>query len=182
MTAILIEQATELAVSLQEAKDGLRVDGGDLDTQITLWVRGITAHAEGYIRRAIMKQKWQMTLSGFDSTISLPVTPVLAVSIKYYDEDGAEQELGADQFRFTRAGVVEPVASWPVTQSRGDAVTITFDCGFGEDADAVPADIKLYVIAKLVEQFDPLTRLEKDTVQASFIDSLLDPHRVAWYS
>jgi len=59
----------------------------------------------------------------------------------------------------------------------GTSITIQAKCGFGSDAASVPDNIRLYILAKLVEQFDPVTRLERDTVQSVYTDRLLDACR-----
>jgi hypothetical protein len=39
---------------------------------------------------------------------------------------------------------------------------------------AVAPNVRLYVLAKLVEQIDPITRAERETVQSAYVDRLLD--------
>ena len=50
--------------------------------------------------------------------------------------------------------------------------------GYGASDADIPKGIKLYILARLVEQYDPAIRVEKDTVQSSFLDGLLDRYKV----
>lgn len=66
--------------------------------------------------------------------------------------------------------------AWPPTLADAD-VTVELACGYGAAPADVPENVQLYILAKLVEQFDPATRLERDTVQSAFVERLLDACR-----
>jgi uncharacterized phiE125 gp8 family phage protein len=186
--AKLILPPTALAVSLEEARVNLRLDDHDdqheLDPLITAWIMGITDHAEHYMGRAIMQQSWRVVLPSFPNKIELPYPPVSSVNaITYLDTDHIQQTLQSDQYVLDN--VTEPCCiipavgvTWPHTSAQHHAVHIDITCGYGTNAAATPQAIRLYLLAKLVEQFDPAIKPDKDTVQSSYIDRLLDRYRV----
>jgi uncharacterized phiE125 gp8 family phage protein len=197
MTQVLVAAPSVLAVALADAKANLRVDNDDMDGLITTWLQGIIAKLEHEIGQCIMQQTWEVRLDAFpgasawkdgwcgssaSSAIELP-HPVISVdSITYLDVAGDEQTLDPATYRIKREAYQSSVApkrntSWPATLDETHAVRITVKCGYGNTPGSTPQSVKLFVLAKLVEQFDPATRLERNTVQSSFVDSLLDACR-----
>jgi uncharacterized phiE125 gp8 family phage protein len=180
----MITPPAELAVSLTEAKANLKIDGDDQDAAITAWIKGITAYAQNYTQRAFVHQTWRLTTNCFTDALQLPMSPLVSVaSISYVDAAGSVQTLTVDAFvvdAHSEPGVLVPAAgvAWPQTAIRADAVTVEYVVGYGPNEVAVPAEVKLYILAKLAEQFDASARTEKPTVQSSFLDYLLDSVRV----
>ena len=194
MTSRLLTPPTTLAISLEDAKASLRIDPtGDVDADaatdmlVTAWIAGITAHAENYLGRAIIEQTWRVALDAFPDAIKLPAPPVISVtSVKYLDENGVQQTLDPADYLLDAESepgwlVPEYGFRWPTTYDQVNAVTVDVLCGYGDDDTSVPPQIRLYLLAKLREQYDPAVRPEKETVQASFIDRLLDQYRVFGY-
>ena len=182
MPTRLITPPAALPVSLAEAKLNLRIDGNEQDTMIEAWLHGITAHAEHVTGRSFINQTWRVTLDAFPDAIELPV-PVSSVTVKYLDESGVENTLDPADYLVDSAsepGYAVPNIgkSWPTTYDRINAVNVDVVAGYGATEASVPNGIKLYILAKLVEQYDPAIKAEKDTVQSSFVDRLLDPYKV----
>lgn len=184
MTARLITPPVALPVALAAAKANLGIDGTDMDATITAWVLGITAYVEHYTGRALISQGWRVTLDSFGDSIRLEKPPTIAVaSVKFLDAAGDLQTLDPADYlvdKITEPGYVLPGRgkSWPATFAEINAVSVDYTCGYGlTDAD-VPEGIKLFILAKLREQFDPAVRMERDTVQSNFLDRLLDPFKV----
>ena len=183
MTARLITPSAALAVSLASAKLNLRIDNSDSDAIITAWIQGITTHAEHITGRSFINQTWRVTLDAFPDAIELPCPVSSVTSVKYLDALGIEQTLAANQYfvdTVSEPGQIVPAAgvTWPDTLDRINAVYVDVVAGYGATDASVPDLIKLYILAKLTEQFDPSVRMEKDTVQASFLDRLLDRFKV----
>lgn len=182
MSQRLIKPPTELAVTLDQAKANLRVDSSDLDALITLWTQGITTALEHEIGLCLMPQTWEVTLDAFPVAIKLPHPVISIASVNYLDTSGVEQTLSPAAYKLTRtayASALTPAAgtAWPATFHDTEVVTVTLQCGCGPTASSTPKNIQLYLLAKLVEQFDPATRMERDTVQSDFIGRLLDACR-----
>jgi hypothetical protein len=68
--------------------------------------------------------------------------------------------------------------SWPAASGEINAVTVDYTCGYGATEASVPEGIKLYLIAKLREQYDPVVKLDRVVLQNSFLDRLLDRYMV----
>lgn len=190
---------TVLAVTVDQAKDALRIDGSDLDALVTNWLKGIIATLEHEIGQCIMSQTWTTTLDTFptvnctslcraerwtaSAAIELP-RPVRTVSsVAYVDENGVAQTLDASDYNLHKgrySSTITPKAgtSWPSTFDDVGVVTVTTVCGYGTTATDTPDNIRLYVLGKLVEQFDPDTRsMRTDSVQSRYLDRLLDACR-----
>lgn len=183
MVTRLITPPAALPVSLASAKMNLRIDDSDQDDLITAWIEGITAHAEHYTGRSFVNQTWRVTLDTFPDAIELPPPVSSVISLKYLDEEGTEQTLDPTDYivdSVSEPGYLVPGVdkAWPATYDRINAVYVDVVSGYGATYTDVPAGLRLYILAKLTEQFDPSVRVEKDTVQASFIDSMLDRYKV----
>ncbi len=195
MTKIRTVAPTILAVSLADAKAALRIDGDDMDALVTIWAKGVIAVLEHETGQCMMEQTWEVRLPGFPGVpccsvgqpearqlvdeISLP-HPVLSItSVNYIDQDGDTQPLAPAAYRINRTRFTTTLspargASWPATAEDDAAVVVVVKCGYGSTPDKTPEEVQLYILAKLAEQFDPATRMERDTVQSKFVDGLLD--------
>jgi uncharacterized phiE125 gp8 family phage protein len=184
MTVRLVTPPAALALSLASAKAALRIDGSDQDELVSSWVAGIVSYAEHITGRSFVNQGWRVTLDAFPDAIELPRPPVIQVaSVQFLDSNDALQTLSPADYVSDIAsepGYVVPARgkSWPATYDEINAVTVECTCGYGANESAVPAGIKLYILAKLREQFDPAIHADRGAVQSSFLDSLLDPFKV----
>ena len=195
MSAVLLEAATQSVISIEAARAHLRIDDDRLDTVIQAWIAGITRHAEHQCGRAFLRQRWHCRLEGFtdsltqprDMPIDLPISPVLSIkAITYLDTEQQWQTLAPASYQLDTG--VDPnqvhLAAgqrWPPTARVDQAVRIDLLAGYGEQPDDIPPGILLYLLAKLVEQFDPMASADIGNVQSSFIDRLLDPYCLPAY-
>ena len=183
MTSELITPPARLAVSLELARKNLKVDGTYMDDLITMWVEGIVEVAQHELGRSLIHQGRRLTLDGFPNAVKLDQPPLASVeSVKFYDVDGQLRTLAPSDYTVDRVKlpgwvVPAPGRAWPATQGCIGAVIVEYTCGYGAAPGSVPKSVQLYILAKLVEQFDPATRAERDTVQSSFVDRLLDACR-----
>lgn len=174
-----------LAVSLQSAKDSLRIMAGDtlLDSLITLEIKAITLEAEHQLGRSLVTQGWRLTLDRFDDALRLDYGPIMSVqSIKFYDSTNTLQTLDpADYFVDSASvpGYIVPAIAktWPATFARINAVIVDYTAGYGATDETVPHNVQMYILARLAEQFDSTGREFKDTPQSRFADRLLDRSR-----
>lgn len=182
MTTKLLIRATALAVSIEDARLAVRADGNELDVLIETAIREITDHAEHLMGRSIMRQTWQETSDSFSGVMRLYNPPLISVSsVKYIDTSGALQTMPATDYWVDSgelAAYIIPKNGWPNCAAQPNAVTVEYVCGYGNTPADVPPAIRGYLLAKLVEQFDASNQTVQTSVQASFIDSLLDRYRV----
>jgi len=184
MTTREISPPAVLAVTLAEAKDQLRIDQDDsaFDSQLAIWIAGIVREAEHATGRVFVNRAMRVTLDRFEPAIRLSAPTFSVESVKFIDVDGQERTLDpADYFvdKVTEPGYAMPEMgkTWPATRGRPNAVMVDYTAGYGPDATTTPAAAKLYVLARLAEQWDPATREFKETVRSNFTGRLLESLR-----
>lgn len=123
------------AVTLQQAKAWLRVDGDEENALISALISAAVAHLDGWtgvLGRALEEQTWERQLDGFPAgDLCLPLGPVVEVaSVAYVDGAGAAQVMAAEGYTVTRHSTgawVKPVDAWP----EGRGVIVTWVAGEG---------------------------------------------------
>jgi len=149
-------------VSLDEVKLHLRLDAGTIeDTLLSSLISTARQYCESFQRRAYLTQTWELWLDAFPviDHIDVPLPPLQTVtSIKYYDTANTEYTLAGSVY-FTDAKSQPGRISlnygegWPSTALRPvNAVCITFVCGYGAAADAVPVK-SLYAMKLLIGHY-----------------------------
>jgi uncharacterized phiE125 gp8 family phage protein len=152
---LLIQAPTVEPISIAGAKAHLRIDIDDEHDLIEGWIGMAREVAEGYTRRALVRQAWRVTYDRFPAVIELPVLPVRKVTaIQYVDSAGATQTLSAALYQVDRTtsdrSRIMPVYGevWPHTQPKTfGAVTVDFIAGhtvpfttdFASDVNALAA-------------------------------------------
>lgn len=130
------------------------------DPELNALIRTARVAAEGYTRRALVTQTWDLKLDRFPCwTIHVP-KPTLqsVVSITYVDTNGATQTLDPSTYLVDTSSTparITPVFGgiWPVTLYQNNAVTVRFVAGYGLAAD-VPDGIKTWMIVRIKHLFD----------------------------
>ncbi|MDP2358014.1 MAG: head-tail connector protein [Beijerinckiaceae bacterium] len=148
---VLVTPPAAPPVSLEEAKAHLRVDHDEENALIEALIAAATAHLDGWtgiLGRCLVTQTWRQDLREFPAggTIRLPFPAPGSVSVTYYDAANAEQTLAPSAYHVLddiRGGAIELAASasWPAVYDRPDAVSVTFNAGYGA-GNAVPAALK----------------------------------------
>lgn len=164
----LVAPPTAEPVTLAEAKAQLKVDASADDALITSLITAARQQAEetgafGFSHgRALVTQTLALFLDGFpdaDGAIEVPRPPLASVtSITYVDTAGTTQTLASSDYTVdakSKPGRVAPAfgKSWPATRDVINAVTVTFDAGYGTAA-AVPESIKREIKALLVHLYE----------------------------
>jgi len=174
-----------LAVSLADAKVQLRIDLDELafDGQLAIWIAGIAAEAEHETGRKFVNRRMRVTLDRFPGAIKLSAPTYSVESVKFTDVEGDEWLLDpADYYvdKASKPGYVMPAPgrAWPATARHANVVVVDYTAGHGPDSAATPAAAKLYILARLVELWDPATKEFRETVRSNFAKRLLDGLRV----
>jgi uncharacterized phiE125 gp8 family phage protein len=146
-----------------EAKAHLRVDFTDDDTLIDSLVATATAYLDGYagvLGRALITQTWSQAFDGLPDCgqsgpwavargpdrLRLPLGPLGdTVSIAYWS-GGVSSAFSSTRWRALSDALGPFVQlvdgeTWPVVDCRPDALTVTWTCGYGATAAAVPLPI-----------------------------------------
>ena len=147
---VVTAKSSDLPLTLQEAKEHLRVLSDDLDEYVEALIEAAVDYCETTTGRSLrvshtLTQKycqWPCKRFEFDRH---PVTSV--TSITYYDADDATQTVSASDYRLQKsteaASYVELDADFvrPTLSVRDDAITVTYTAGYAALAD-VPARAK----------------------------------------
>lgn len=144
---VVVVTPPEPVVSLDEAKDHLRVEGGDDDAVITGMIAAATAHIDGpsgWLGRAIGVQTLEARIDTFDlgGTV-LPYPPVISVtSVKYVDPAGVEQTLAGGYEVLGEQ--IAPVwgTAWPSIRTTREAVRVRYQAGYS----TLPAPIRAAIL------------------------------------
>ncbi len=144
--------ASEFVVSLEAARQHIRVFEDVEESLLVDYVGAAQGHCEQFLRRSLRPQTWSVLLARFPcKRIFLPHGPVTSiVSVKYRDDTDAEQTIASTNFRLVQNDEIDFIQAsagytWPTTRSDiEDAVTITYKAGKGDDF--VPYQIKAAVM------------------------------------
>lgn len=164
----LITPPASEPVTLDEAKNHLRIDITDDDALITTLIVAARRMAEAYTKRSFINTVWEAGLDYFpvaggyfDRTIRqmgpsplwylkqagifrLPRPPIISISsVVYYDTTYQVQTLDPSKYRLVDDKLSPaPGTVWPVAPMMDAAVKVTYSAGYGADASSVPDSIK----------------------------------------
>ena len=201
----LVTPPAEEPVSLAEAKQHLRVDGGDDDLLIGSLITAARQAAETKTGRQLITARWKLVLDAFPgplmqsasgASFSLPGHAILlakcpvqsVVSIEYLDMNGTTQVMPSSDYVLDAA--CEPARltpafgkTWPPTLPQMGAVSVTFDAGYGT-ASAVPEGLKSWIklrVGSLYGHREEMSVLSRGRIDPlPFVDGLLDGFKVSF--
>lgn len=164
----IITEPTQEPVTLQQAKDHLRIDHPDQNDLINSLIKAARIYCEQSMSRAFIITQYLFTIASFtpsclfvsDRKIKLPRGRVQQVDkIEYYDTDNQLQTFDQGGYMADvnqEPGVVHiyPPTTIPCTYDRPDAVRITFTAGYGSTHNKVPETIKLAIKSLVVEYYN----------------------------
>jgi len=178
--------ATELALSLEDAREHLRL--GDLrsdDKYLITLIKAVTRSVEQYLGRALLTQTIRDTHDKFPPTseaITLRIGPVQTITgITYRDEAGDAQTVDSADYvqdlsaAPARIGLAAD-ATWPTTQNRIGAINITYEAGYGDTPDTVPEDIRIAMKLILYDLYE--NRADAVRKYPTAAESILAPYRI----
>lgn len=183
-TQIIVEPTFE-PITLQEAKDHLRITHTHEDNLIMLAIITSRMMAESYTQRAICQKTLEYHCNFFGYVIELPFPVVSSVSwVKYDDIYGVEQTLATTEYEVYL--VMEPAAivqaygkNFPGTRDKINAVRIRYVAGYA-NPEAIPSPIKsamLLLIGHLYENREELTAVKMEEMPTGS-KALLNPYRL----
>lgn len=175
MASFLLSPPAVEPISLDEAKDHMRIDDTHDDALITSLIQVARSQTEHEISRALISQSWRYSQDCWppERTLYLPLAPVQSISvISVYGLDGTPQALDpslyqldglAFQPRLVLANDTLPTLDADVI----NGIEIDYIAGYGDLATDVPAPLchaLLMLVAHLYE-----------TREASISQSLMVP-------
>lgn len=149
MTWEVTTEPAEEPVTLQEAKDWLKVDSSADDDLITALITAARIHAEKYTGRVLISQTIEEHFDCFPASgvLYLGFQPTAVTAVTYLNTDGASQTVTASDYtadlisRPSRIAI-NPDKAWPTTGDYPNAVTVEYEAGFA-DAASVPESFKV---------------------------------------
>ena len=180
-------------VTLGELKDHLRIGGGNDDSELTILNEAARMNVEHYQKRQLITATYTLSMDRFplSDTIWMPVPPLISVaSISYEDLAGDTQTFAAANYQVETSGergsiTLEPNQTWPDTESeRRNAVTITFDAGYGTTAAKVPRTTRLAIMMLVAHWFENREPVVTGTIVTSFpmhVQSLMDSESLKFF-
>lgn len=176
-----------LCVSLADARAHLRIDSDNTteDAQIQQWIKVATAAAENYLNRALLNTTFEQKFDSWNNNeLLLYRTPVSSItSVKYFDTDGAEQTLAADQYELDKSiepSVIVPAyqVNWPSLRGHRNDVAVRYIAGYGASASDIPTPIIQAILVMLTTMYEKREDYVHRMPTASI--HLLNPYRVLW--
>lgn len=173
LTPVRIAAPQQAPITLDQAKQHLRILHDDEDEYIADLIEAATDYLDGYsgvLGKALITQTWRQDYPAFyscdtGSLLRLPLGPVQSItSVAYYDPANSLQTLSASVYELLNDGLGPYVAliagqSWPAIYSRAGAVRVTWIAGYGATPETVPQEIRWLIkanVAGLYEQRESL--------------------------
>lgn len=152
---VLVTPPSVEPITLDQAKNALRVDIADDDALINTYITAARQACEAFIHGCLITQTWRVSLDGFpdDGTdpILIPIEPLVSVtSVKWFDQTNTATTLtawasGAGDYIVDTDSepgrlVLPPNQVWPgVSLWPVNPVQIVVTAGFGASGANVPA-------------------------------------------
>ncbi len=152
-------------VSLVEAKGAAKVDFDDDNALIEGMIDAAISHLDGWsgvLGRCLINQGWRLSLCDWPACrfIRLPFPDVSAATVKYFDEDNAEQTVTAslvtrlEDERGTVIRFSDDFTFPSVFDDRGDGVQVEFTAGYGATAADVPPAIRTAILLMVAHWYN----------------------------
>lgn len=139
----------DLPVTLAQVKEHAVVDFGDDDVLLDSYIRAALAWMDGpagVLGRPMMPQTVVQPLDCLQAHIRLPYGPASALtSVEFFDADNVAQTFTGFSLLTDETGsFIWTNADLPQTYERPDAVTVTYQAGYADQA-SVPENLKLAI-------------------------------------
>lgn len=133
-------------LSVADVSEYLRLDDSPTDTAlISALITAARQHLENYLNRFIAEQTVELALTGWKDKIDLSAPLQSVTSVKYLDENGAEQTLNANQYivdTYSEPASIYPAynVTYPNLYDQENNVKIRYVVGFtsGSSPDTNP--------------------------------------------
>lgn len=158
----LIAAPASEPVSLDEAKEHLRVDHNDEDALILRLIKSARETAESLTGRAFVTQSWKLWRDGWPTAraIEIPKPPLAAVTaVTAVSRSGTESALSSDAYIVDSASVPGRVvfrsnASLPIDLTDINSVAVAFQAGYGASGASVPASIRNAILDQIAHLYE----------------------------
>jgi len=190
MSLSVVTAASIEPITVQEAKDQLRLETDLDDDLLRAYIKTAREWVEGQTKRALAEVTYDYAIDyewpvycGVER-ITLPVNPVSSVtSITYIDNNGASQTLAANQYIVNARKHTSYIApaydvEWPDVRAIPGCITVRFVAG-AADADDIPSPLKQAIRLMVAEFYEQRTLTSGRIVsKVPFgVEALISPYR-----
>ncbi|WP_422858777.1 head-tail connector protein [Flagellimonas sp. S174] len=135
-------------VSLALAKQNSKIESGDEDSLLQVFLDASIMEAERYIDSPLLEKQALISYSGWQDMIIIPIGPIQEFTdVKYYDELGSEQTLPSSSYRFDKntGQLLFKLDEYPELEPN-NAFPITLECTAGYKNAEMPDVAKSAVL------------------------------------
>ncbi len=144
-----ITEPSDEPITLEEAKEALRIEIDDEDVRVWNIIRAARMFAEDFLNRKLMSQVVELSFDRWPATeFSLGIWPIISVdTVKHEDTASpvATQTLVANTDYYADVTITEgrlrTITGWPSVAVKPNAIKIRMTVGYA-DQDSVPDQIK----------------------------------------
>jgi uncharacterized phiE125 gp8 family phage protein len=187
MPSILLSGPAVEPVTLDEAKQFIRVEHDDDDDVISALIDGSRIHVETQTRRALITQSWRLTRDVWPEIGCVPLlpAPVKAVdAVRIYKSDGSTQTIDVAAFTLDKISAPARLAfgrgALPAPERPNAGIEIDITCGYGNAAD-VPEPLRQAIrllVAHWYENRGLVALGQQIEVLPQGVSALITPYRV----
>lgn len=175
-------------VSIAEAKAHCRISSDEDDALLAGYILAARQHVEGYTRRALIRQTWDLTIDdGWPEIIVVPKPPLASVvSVSYIDTAGMPQLLAPSTYLVSVGGIEGRIGraygqSWPTVRRELDGIVVRFTCGYGTNPGDVPNPLRQAMLLLIGHWHENRETIVTGTIATDLphtVEALLFPFRV----
>lgn len=178
----LVSPPDVLPVTLEQAKQHLRIDHNDDDDLIMNYLHGAISYLDGYsgiMGRALAPQVWQQNFPPGIGVFCLSLGPaqeLIRVSCIDPGNQLIEQDISLFSLQGTSKGSQVTAYSLPALARRPDAVQIQYRAGYA-DAESIPNAVRVAILF-LVQRFYDGADKSVDADIDRAVSNLIAPFRL----
>lgn len=171
----------------------ITIQDDDQDQYLSDLITAARRYCEKNTNRAFISQTWELRLDDWpsDDIIRPPRPPLQSVeTFAYTDAAGDAQTLTentdfvVDIYSTPGRVMLAYNKSWPDVYDQPNAITVTYEAGYGDTADDVPAELRqaiLFLAAHWFEVREPVSMGAQPSRVPLTVDALLDEYRIVHY-
>lgn len=180
MKTLITVPSTELVVSINLAKQHLRLDtdDGTDDDLIKHLIEVATERAEHQLGRSLLTKTYKTIAQNLGS-INLIPNLINLLSVEATDESGVTIVLTDSDYYLRESNLVPKLLPKEFIEK---TIAVTYTAGYGT-TDNIPKAIKQWILvdlATLYENREAVMSYGVNAVPYAFVDGLLDPYRVQY--
>ena len=170
---IKVSSSSNLVIPLDVAKDHLFLPAASSvdDAVLTLMIKGLAEYVEKLTYRTILTSRYKCFMD------YLPREPILIkksplqelVSFEYYSNNTLTALSLGDVYTTESStySMVDTISGkdWPQHDYRKQAIKLTFDAGYGDTHESVPADLKMAMMHHLAKWFEQRGDIDDQTAR-----------------